>query len=893
MSPLKDFPESPHAVLDPQTRWLPDDGTLPNLESTSLLPPFVDKLRQKVKEFRDTGYAGATETSRSLLNWWFNTPHLIKDFSGGWSEFDYYFCQREAIETIIYLYDVAKAKDKTELIPFDSSGKVSNDMFYETWRRYVIKMATGSGKTKVLSLVLAWSYFHKFYEEESQLSRNFLVITPNIIVLDRIKRDFDGLKIFHDDPIVPKNGFDGRNWENDFQVTVHLQDEIKIIKPTGNIFLTNIHRVYMGDNTPPSAEDENTMDYFLGKKPTGETIDSKIDLGTIVREVTELTVLNDEAHHIHDPSLAWFKCIQDIHNNLLQKGSGISIQIDVTATPKHTNGAIFVQTVADYPLVEAIHQNVLKRPVLPDSESQNKLKEKQSVKFTERYFDYLNLGVVEWRKAYVEHQKVGRKAILFVMTDDTKNCDEVAEFLKCRYPELKDGVLVIHTKKNGEISESSGSQNIEELKKLREQANTIDNEDNPYKAVVSVMMLKEGWDVRNVTTIVGLRPFSATSKILPEQTLGRGLRRMYPDSSEKEILSVIGTEPFMEFVEQLELEGVELEYGPMGPKKESKLQFAVEVDKDNPKKDIDALDIEIPVVNPRLYRDFKKLSTLEISMLEYQPVKFIDFSKSKKKKINFVDFISGNISHTTMLSSKSPVDFHGVIGYFTHTIMRKLHLFSGYDHLYALIKLFVSEHLFGKTVDIKSANAVQNLSEPVASKTIFESFENAINDLTIIKNETTIIETTKLQNTRTYMAKDQKYYIPTKSVFNKVVGDSQFELKFAIFLDKCPDVESFAKNTKAVNFKLDYMNSDGRIANYYPDFLVKVSAKELFIIETKGAEFVDDPLKLDRLRQWCADLNSLQSEVKYDFVFVDQENFQQEPPKTIKELVEKFTKYKS
>ena len=87
----------------------------------------------------------------------------------------------------------------------------------------------------------------------------------------------------------------------------------------------------------------------------------------IVRDIDELMVLNDEAHHIHDPRMAWFKSIEDIHNRLKQKGAVLSMQVDMTATPKHNNGAIFVQTVADYPLVEAISQNVVKHPVLPDA----------------------------------------------------------------------------------------------------------------------------------------------------------------------------------------------------------------------------------------------------------------------------------------------------------------------------------------------------------------------------------------------------------------------------------------------------------------------------------------------------------------------------------------------
>ena len=374
------------------------------------MPPLVAQLRRKVKEFRDGGYVGARDTSLSLLKWWFQEPHLLPQTDGGMAEFQYYFAQREALETIIYLYDVVGVTDTFDLMRFDSSGAVSTGMFYESWRRFVVKMATGSGKTKVMSLAVAWSFFHKLYEPDSDLSRNFLVIAPNIIVLDRIYRDFQGLRIFFADPVVPENGYYGRNWQDDFQLTLHLQDEVRVSQPVGNIFLTNIHRVYSGDETPPSPDDENTMDYFLGSRPTGGTTSSDVDLGMIVRDIDELMVLNDEAHHIHNRNQAWFKSIEDIRNRLVQKGGELALQVDVTATPKHNNRAIFVQTVADYPLVEAISQNVVKRPILPDDASRAKLREGQSAKYTEKYADYLELGVVEWRKAFAEHEKLGKKS---------------------------------------------------------------------------------------------------------------------------------------------------------------------------------------------------------------------------------------------------------------------------------------------------------------------------------------------------------------------------------------------------------------------------------------------------------------------------------------------------
>ncbi len=281
----KDFPHSSYEVLDPQIRWIPGDDLFRTTSYEKLLPPLVHNLRQKVQEWRKQNYEGATATSKTLLNWWFKTEHLIPQADGSVFNFRYYFAQREAVETVIYLYDVVKAKDKYDLMRFDASGAVAAGMFAEDWLRLVIKMATGAGKTKVLSLILTWCYFHKMYEPDSALARNFLVIAPNIIVLDRIRNDFDGLKIFYADPLLPDNGYEGQNWWDDFQLTLHIQDDVRVTHPVGNIFLTNIHRVYSGEDTTPSLNDDDLTGYFLGAKPVANTSDSKVDLGVIVREV--------------------------------------------------------------------------------------------------------------------------------------------------------------------------------------------------------------------------------------------------------------------------------------------------------------------------------------------------------------------------------------------------------------------------------------------------------------------------------------------------------------------------------------------------------------------------------------------------------------------------------
>lgn len=211
-----DFPKSPYAIPDPDIRWFPADEALREHGYEKLLPPFVTSLRRKVQEWRTENYVGASATSLALLRCWFEREHPTIASDGTVFDFQYYFAQREAVETIIFLHEVAQVKDKYDLLRYDSSGAVSAGMFAESWKRFVIKMATGSGKTKVLSLLLAWSFFHKLYEEDSTLSRNFLLFTPNIIVLDRIRNDFEGLKIFFEDPILPDNGYEGQNWRDDF-----------------------------------------------------------------------------------------------------------------------------------------------------------------------------------------------------------------------------------------------------------------------------------------------------------------------------------------------------------------------------------------------------------------------------------------------------------------------------------------------------------------------------------------------------------------------------------------------------------------------------------------------------------------------------------------------------
>jgi type III restriction enzyme len=598
--------------------------------------------------------------------------------------------------------------------------------------------------------------------------------------------------------------------------------------------------------------------------------------------------------------MAWFKSIQDIHHRLLQKDLRLALQLDVTATPRHDNGAIFVQTVSDYPLVEAIAQNVVKHPVLPDAVSRAKLTEHKSPLITEKYADYLQLGVEEWRKSYAEHEKLGKKAVLFVMVDDTRNCDEVGAHLEKICPEFQNAVLVIHTKANGEISEASSGKSKDELNRLREQSNQIDTWKSPFKAIVSVLMLKEGWDVRNVTNIVGLRAYSAKSNILPEQTLGRGLRRMYFGTDARETVSVMGTPAFMDFVESIQNEGVTFERVAMGGAEGRARQdsLVVEVDTENPDKDIDALDIALPRLTRRFNREFKDLAELDPAAFGNPKLPVKAFTPEQTREIVFKTMLEAEVDHTIQLDGSGPADYRSVVAFFARQLLKDLRLVGGYDLLYPKVRDFMREHLFSHPVDLDDPVILRNLSESEVSKVLFDSFRTAINALTIRDSGASRIEGhIRLRDTRPFRTDPRGFLQAKRSVFNRIVGEANadaLELAFAAFLERAPDVQAFGKNYMAVGFKLDYVKADGDLSTYTPDFIARTTDGAVWIVETKGREELDVPQKMARLRQWCADATEASAEergTRYGFVYVDQASFEQHKPSSFAGLAGAFREY--
>ena len=258
-------------------------------------------------------------------------------------------------------------------------------------------------------------------------------------------------------------------------------------------------------------------------------------------------------------------------------------------------------------------------------------------------------------------------------------------------------------------------------------------------------------------------------------------------------------------------------------------------------------------------------------------------------ELSFTD-IDGKFSHKIIFTDTLP-DYRSVVGFFTQTILKDSRLVSGFNILYPNVEQFIRLKLFGKSVNIEEPVVLRNLSEVEAKQTIYRTFKKAIDDLTIQdKGSARIKNYISLRKAKPVVVDNQSYFVPEKSVYNKIIGDSQFELEFAAFLDGCTDIISFAKNFRSLNFKIEYQGEDGNIHDYFPDFFIKKTEREIYIAETKGREDLDDVRKIQRLQIWCKDVNAAQNERLYIPLYVKQEIWKknQNDIKTFTNILELF-----
>jgi len=824
--------------------------------------PCVPALREAVKAWRAGGYKGVTGTTRILLNYWFHTDH--KSPTG--LAFQYHTSQQEAIETLVFVWEFEKVRTRKELLQrYAQSLQDVRLPPYDDFARYCIKMATGSGKTKVMTLAVAWQFFNAAREPDEtakNYAKTFLVLAPNVIVFERLKTDFVGGRIFRADPVIPKE------LEIFWDFDCVIRGEGEKAHAEGTLFLTNIQQFYERPDRS-SEEEPEAMTGVLGPRPPTQKLELTDFGDRIALRAGRLLVVNDEAHHTHEEDNEWNKVIRKLHAK-----TPLAAQLDFSATPRFRKGAIFPWTILDYPLKQAIIDGIVKRPMKGIA----KITEAKSEVASVKYRAYLTAGVERWREYREQLKPLRKKPVLFVMMNNTKDADEVADWLRTKYPEEfgDKRTQIIHTDKTGEVSKS-------QLDEARDAVRKVDETDSPINAIVSVLMLREGWDVQNVTVVVGLRPYSAKANILPEQTIGRGLRLMFRELpvGYTERVDIIGNKAFLDFVDDLEkLEDLKLDTFELG---KDKLQIVTIL----PLEERREFDLGLPALTPSLLR--KKSLAEEIANLDVLGLKSIVLPMSeadptvKTFRYEGYDIITLKKEVERNYTIPEPQTAQEVIGYYARHIAQEVKLPAQFAALAPRVREFFEQKAFGHVVDLSEPATVRAMSTPVAHFVCVDIFRKALLELTIDEQTPTLLEPARMLFTCPPFPWSRPVWEGRKCVFNLVPCDNDFEREFAKFLDNAEDVRAFAKLPQVFGFAIEYIDAAINLRWYYPDFVAVDSKGVHWLLETKGQETADVPRKEAAATLWCENASKL-TEATWRYMKVPQKEFEALQPAGLADL---------
>lgn len=831
-------------------------------QRTALCVPLI---RQEVEQWRETNYKGITDTTRRLLKWWFSSDHRTPQGT----VFEYYAAQREAIEALVYLYEVKKIRRRAEMLTTYAKGQTFLLPSFDEFARYALKMATGSGKTKVMSLVMAWQYFNAT-AGEADYATTFLLIAPNIIVQERLVTDFAGGKIFFTDPVIPP---DLRPfWDFD----VYLRGDAERGRSEGALYLTNIQQLY--DRSDDETAPVNPVEALLGKKPpnTLQPIESFID--RIARRGNCL-VINDEAHHTNDNAIAWNDVIKNLHENLGERG--LTAQLDFSATPRQLDGTLFTWTIYDYPLKQAIVDNIVKRPIKGIAQG---IAEVQSDKASVRYQPYLVAAVERWQEYRPLLEPLNKKPILFFMLGNTKEADDVAVWLRKKYPDCFDDekLLVIHTKNTGEITTA-------DLEKARLASRLVDDDKSPVNCIVSVLMLREGWDVNNVTVVAGLRPYTAKANILPEQAVGRGLRLMFrglKSGSYHEHVDIIGNDNFMQIVSDLEKEeGIKLDTFEFGKKKTPLIIPTIQVMTER----IPEYDIAIPVLSPRIERrkDSRQIiEDLDIGKVALKSPLPLDTNIMPPDTFTYEgrDVISDEVLVFREYTMPKAQTYQEIVAFYSETIAASLKLPSHFATLAPKIEHFLRAKAFGRDVQLDSLPVLQALNESRVLVITERVFLKLLRPQLTEERVPVVENSGRLLSTSPPFPYSGKVVEAKRTLFDLTPCGNDYEQTFARFLDKVPDVVTFANlGNLPQKLSIEYLDGEVNLRYYEPDFVARDVSGTHWLLETKGREDPDVAFKNARAEKWCEDVSALTGN-QWCFEIVKQKEFNRIKPQSLADL---------
>jgi len=865
-----------YVVASPDSKAFDDPGIFVEI-------PLVNQIRPRVKAWRESGYPGVTSITKRLLEHW--SDHEQRNDR-------LFFCQLEAIETLIWLLE-GPAADRVGIdIPSDGGA----------FARQCCKMATGSGKTIVMAMVIAWHILNKVaYPQDARFSKSVLVIAPGLTVKKRLA------------VLEPSNE---RNYYHEFGIVpTALLDKLR----QGKVLVRNRHALEW--ETEEEIEKRRKVDKRGAKSDEAYTREV---LGALA-SARNLLVINDEAHHAwrvspeaaskynrnaREEATFWVGGLDRLH-----RSRGILACYDFSATPftpsgnKSTEESLFGWIISDFGLNDAIESGLVKTPRVvvrddalldartyksrlyhiyndPDvKDDLNRKAEKHELLPDLVVNAYYLLGF-DWREAqrkWAEENHPTPPVLITVCnrTETAARVNYAFESKRIRIEELCDSERILHI----------DSKVLEQAEALEEPAEQVDDpeeaddaEENPAPAprkrtktqqaeflrqtvdtvgkpgqpggeiqnVISVGMLSEGWDAKTVTHIMGLRAF--TSQLLCEQVVGRGLRRRsYETNAETglfdaEYVNIFGV-PFT----FLPHEG-----GEDGPPPPPTPKTAVEPDPAKAQ-----FEIRWPNV-VRIEHAFRHLLTLDISLV--RPLE-LDASRTAKvaelapiiegkPDITRIDRIElerlANEFRTQRIIFESArdvfdqmqPDWPGSREVLMAQLVRLAEEFIRSDRIVIHPRLFQQDDLSRRLIiTLNMSGVVQHIWEAIRQ-------ENSKQLTPVFERDRPIRSTGQMRTWYTGRPCERT----RRSHINVCVYDSTWEASDAFVLDDDSAVAAWVKNDH-LGFEVLYIYR-GVVHKYRPDFLVRLKSGDMLVLETKGQTDEEDKVKHASLDEWVKAVNS-------------------------------------
>lgn len=885
-----------------------------------------------------------TPTTKVLLTHWLDEAHVATR-----PYLNFHKGQRQAILNAIYLHEILKTQttlDVYERVAADllhDPGVTPSQLSQPKYQhpKYCIKMATGTGKTWVMQALLAWQLLNARHEQ-GNFSRNFLIVAPGLIVYERLldaflgkingngRRDFGTADLCRFQELFLPDAY--REEVLGF-VQSSVADKREIgSKVTGDglIAITNYHLLSGVEEQLPETDaileevvdPQQAITELLPVRPgvsAGNALDTldntygdRAEL-EFLRSLDDLIVFNDEAHHIHElkkkgeaTEVEWQKSLSYIS---AAKGERF-IQIDFSATPYNERSKqkeYFPHIICDFDLKTAIRDGLVKTLVLDErkeiaaepldfkaerDESGKVLRlsdgQQLMLRAGMRKLEILRASFMQLTAEPIKYPK------MLVVCEDTTVVPLVSHFLQEEGLPPED-ILEVHSNKKNEIG-------ADEWLKIKDRLFALDSQQSP-QVVVSVLMLREGFDVNNICVIVPLR--SSQSGVLLEQTIGRGLRQMWrepeyqaekqdnrkllfvekrPPKNYFDILTIVEHPAFRKFYDELIEEGLIGFDGDIDDSK-SVLDDVITI---GLRQDYQAYDFGFPVIQ-REAEEVLRSVDFPLERLQPYPVSFDQMQRliPKTERFGSTEITAGTrygdyAVGTGLLSSTSYNDY---LGRLVNRTVNRLNtpLTSGgfrgkafpaiqieLPRLADLAERFISERLFNRPVDLMADDGWRVLLHEDVARHIVEELCRVI--LEMQETETVVepqVATRWLSEVDKLTSRESKSLPTTKTIYERTPfppNKGGLEKAFIEYADADASVDAFAKliEHKHTFARVRYLREDGLLAHYHPDFLVRCGER-LFVVETKAQDQVSQAnvrrKKIAAVR-WTERVNQLPAELR-------------------------------